>query len=527
LASSDAIDENGLREHPSGQPFFCFDKVPQPGDALLVGLSNPVPSCAVLLRIDCRVEGIGVNPDDPPLCWEAWDGETWVPCDLDRDTTGGFNVPGDVVLHVPPSHTASVNGSHSAGWLRCRVTPPILGQPAYSASPRIERVVASTIGGTTAAIHGEIVLGEDLGVSEGVAGQAFLLRGTPVIDGTGPLTMEVSTDEGWEEWTQVESFAGRGPLEKVFALDGPSVVLGPAVREVDGTVVHHGAVPPQGARLRIPLYRTGGGGAGNIARRALSVLRSSIPYVSAVENREPAGGGVDAETVSEAKIRGPLQLRSRDRAVTAEDYEHLARVAAPEAARVRCVPAPVGDGVTVSAGSTSGGAGADGVDSGGVRVLVVPAVADGDNGRVDFASLVPSDATLERIAAYLDERRMIGARVRVEPPRYQGITIVAKLRARSNASAARVEQAALDALYGWFHPLRGGSAGIGWPFGRAVHVGEVYAALQRVPGVEFVEDARLFGADPSTGQRGESATKIDLDPNTLVFSYEHRVRVES
>jgi predicted phage baseplate assembly protein len=517
LASADAIDGNGLREHPAGQPFFCFDKVPQPGDALLVGLSNPVPSCAVLLRIDSRVEGIGVNPDDPPLAWEAWDGEGWVACDLDRDTTGGFNVPGDVVLHVPPSHTASVHGAHSGGWLRCRVTPPILGQPAYSASPRIDRIVASTVGGTTAAVHGEIVLGEDLGVSEGVAGQAFPLRGTPVIDGTGPLTLEVSTDDGWEEWTQVESFAGRGPSERVFVLDGASVALGPAVREADGTVVHHGAVPPQGARLRIPLYRTGGGGSGNVARRALSVLRSSIPYVSAIENRQPAGGGVDAETVPEARIRGPLQLRSRDRAVTAEDYEHLARVAAPEAARVRCVPAPVGNGADASPGD----------DAGGVRVLVVPAVADGEHGRIDLASLVPSDATLERIAGYLDERRMIGARVRVEPPRYQGITVVARLRARSDASAARVERAALGALYGWFHPLRGGAAGIGWPFGRAVHVGEIYAALQRVPGVEFVEDARLFGADPATGQRGESATKIDLDPNTLVFSYEHRVRVET
>ncbi len=364
------------------------------------------------------------------------------------------------------------------------------------------------------AVHGEIVLGEDLGVSEGVAGQAFPLRGTPVIDGTGPLTLEVSTADGWEEWTQVDSFAGRGAVEKVFVVDGPSVVLGPAVREIDGTVVHHGAVPAQGARLRIPLYRTGGGGTGNVARRALSVLRSSIPYVSAIENREPAGGGVDAETVAEAKIRGPLQLRSRDRAVTAEDYEHLARVAAPEAARVRCVPAPVG------------GDGGNG-DSGSVRVLVVPSVPDGDNGRLDLASLVPSDTTLERIAGYLDERRMIGARVQVEPPRYQGITVVARLRARSDASAARVEQSALAALYGLFHPLRGGTAGTGWPFGRAVHVGEVYAALQRVPGVEFVEDARLYGADPATGQRGESATKIDLDPNTLVFSYEHRVRVES
>jgi predicted phage baseplate assembly protein len=514
LASADAAEGNGLREHPADQAFFGFDKVPQPDDALLVGLSAAVPSCAVLLRVDCQVEGIGVNPDDPPLRWEAWDGEGWVACELERDTTGGFNVPGDIVLHVPPTHTTSVIGTTSAGWLRCRVTPVLLGQPAYSASPRINRLVASTIGGTARAVHGEVVLGEELGVSEGVPGQAFPLRAAPAAGAAERLTVEVADGDGWEEWTQVDSFAASGPGDRQFVVDGACVAFGPAVREADGTLVRYGATPPKGARLRIPVYRTGGGAAGNVARRAVSVLRSSIPFVSSVENREPAAGGVDGETVEEAKVRGPLVLRTRDRAVTAEDYEHLARVAAPEAARVRCVPAPVGEGAAAA-------------DAGGVRVLVVPAIPDGEGGRLDFAGLDPAPATLERIAAHLEERRMVGARVQVEPPRYQGVTVVARLRAKPDASPARVEQAALAAVYGYFHPLRGGPQGTGWPFGRAVHVGEVYAVLQRVPGVEFVEEARLYGADPSSGQRGEATSKIELDPNTLVFSYEHRLRVEA
>jgi hypothetical protein len=57
-------------------------------------------------------------------------------------------------------------------------------------------------------------------------------------------------------------------------------------------------------------------------------------------------------------------------------------------------------------------------------------------------------------------------------------------------------------------------------------VGEVYAVLQRIDGVEYVEDARLFGADPLTGQRGEAVQRLELAPNSLVFSYEHHVRVD-
>jgi hypothetical protein len=74
-----------------------------------------------------------------------------------------------------------------------------------------------------------------------------------------------------------------------------------------------------------------------VARGQVRVLKTSIPYVSRVENRSPAIGGAEAETLDDAKARGPLLLRSRGRAVTAADFEELARDIAPDAARVHCV----------------------------------------------------------------------------------------------------------------------------------------------------------------------------------------------
>src|ERR671918_566572 len=51
---SSTIEENEIRDHSEsllkGQEFYCFDNPPKPGDVLLIGLSNPVPSCAVSLR---------------------------------------------------------------------------------------------------------------------------------------------------------------------------------------------------------------------------------------------------------------------------------------------------------------------------------------------------------------------------------------------------------------------------------------------------------------------------------------------
>jgi predicted phage baseplate assembly protein len=218
-------------------------------------------------------------------------------------------------------------------------------------------------------------------------------------------------------------------------------------------------------------------------------------------------GGVDGEDIENAKVRGPITMRSRGRAVTAEDFEYLAREVAPELARVRAVAA------------------ADPSEAGSVRVLVVPA-AEAEAGRLRFEQLVPSEETLARVAARIDETRVIGTRVIVEPPVYRGITIVARLRPRPRVTPARLQEAALEALYGYFNPVSGGPEGGGWPFGRPIQVGEVYAVLQRIRGTELVEDVRLFGADPITGQRGQATQRLDLEPNALVFSYEHQLLVE-
>jgi hypothetical protein len=153
-------------------------------------------------------------------------------------------------------------------------------------------------------------------------------------------------------------------------------------------------------------------------------------------------------------------------------------------------------------------------------------VADVQHGRLRFEDLVPPDSMLQCVADYLLERRVVGARVLVEPPVYQGMTVVARVRARPHVDPNRLQAQALVALYTHFSPVSGGPDGGGWPFWRPIHVGEVYSVLQRLPGTEFVEDARLFAADPITGERGKAVQRLDIAPHALVFSYEHQVLVE-
>ncbi|MEU9452698.1 putative baseplate assembly protein [Streptomyces sp. NPDC048277] len=499
-------------ELAEGKDLLCFTEAPNPGDCMLLGLSAAVPHCAVALDLDSRVDGVGVDPRQPPLVWEAWTEDGWQECEVDRDGTGGLNRPGEVVLHVPGGHVLSRNGGLEASWLRCRVTEPLADQPFYTTSPTVRFAEACTIGGTTGVVHAETVEDEALGESTGLPGQRLRLTHTPVVGDTPPLLLQTAEHdgEGWLDWQVVPHFAASGPDDRHIILDATTgeIAFGPAVREPDGSLRQYGTAAPKGAVIRARRYRTGGGRDGNVARGAVQILRSSIPYISEVVNREAARGGVDGETVAEAKVRAPITLRAQERAVTLRDYEELARRAAPETARITCL-----EGEESEHGAYA------------VRVLVVPQAVADPGGRLRFEQLVPGDALLDRITRYLDERRLIGTRLAVGPPFYQGVTVVATLHAFRGVDVDRVRRQAHDALYRHLDPLTGGADGKGWPFGRPVQSGEVFAVLQRVPGVELVDEVVLHPADPLTGKRGDPTDRIDLDAPSLVFSYDHRVRV--
>lgn len=497
-----------------GKDAYCFQEKPALGDALLIGLSQPVPSNAILLRFKCDIEGVGVNPNHPPLLWEAWNGEDWMPCEQDSDSTGGLNRDGDVVIHVPRGHAAHTIGTRHAAWVRARVVEPMSGMSGYEASPTVNAASSITVGGTVEAVNAAIVGDEDLGVSEGVPGQRFELRRKPVLSTDAPATLAVSTGTDtdgspmWQTWEQVGDFAASGPKDRHFVIDGATgeIRFGPAVRQPDGSLRQYGATPEKDRYIRMLEYHTGGGQRGNASAGAIKVLKTSNPFVSRVENRRDARGGVDGEDIDNAKVRGPIRLRTRGRAVTTEDFEHLAREAAPNVGRVRAIAA------------------GDGALAGAVRVLVVPSLPSPD-GRIRFEQLVPDTTLLEAITQRLEECRVIGTRISVEPPGYRGVTVEATVKPASGANPNRLKAAAERALYEYLHPISGGPDGTGWPFGRPVTIGEVYSVLQRVPGAEVVDSVNLFGTNAETGQGREATPRLEIKPNVLVFSVGHVVTV--
>jgi predicted phage baseplate assembly protein len=485
-------------EIDSSREFECFSENPEVGDALYLGLNEAATNCIIELDIDTHIEGIGVDPLQPPWAFDAWNGDAWEEAELLLDTTGGLNRKGKVQLLLN-QHQESSFGSITSSWIRIRVTETVDNQPAYSQSPAIKSIKVNAIGGEAPASHRQVVTNETLGRTTGTPGETFQLKRFPVISGQESLTIEISSPDGWEQWHRVDDFSNLSKDDCVFALDSVSgkIRFGPMVRQPDGTTQAYGATPAPGSVARVPEYSAGGGTHGNLEVGELRLLRTSIPFIASVKNIAPAVGGIEAESIDDLKSRAAIGIRARNRAVSTRDFEYLVKQASPSLIRTKCLN------------------GADLGQPGTVLVLVVPEVPAG---RVPFQLLRPRTQILNEVREFLDERRLVGTTIRVEPPRYMGVAVAARLALETGFKKEDVFHDADLALATFMHPLYGGYDGKGWPFGRDISVGDIYGVLQHVKGLSYIDLARLIPTDAVSQVKAEPADKIALKQYDLLYS---------
>jgi len=493
-----------------------FQETPEENNAFYLGYSKNLKAHTLALTIESSIEGIGVDPRNPPLAWEFWNGEQerWSVLRLESDTTGGLNTNGQVILHIP--HTSimrEVNGRHAC-WIRCRAIKPRPGQRPYSVSPKVRSVISESIGGTVPASHAFRITGEVLGRSDGTPGQKFWLQNVPVLSRESEETIEVETEtEGeYESWQEVSDFANSGPDDCHFTGDSVSgeIQFGPSIRQPSGEERRYGRVPPAGRQIRFNSYRCGGGVVGNVGEGTITVLKSSIPYIASVTNFESAKGGTDTETLESAKLRAPQVIRNHTRAVTAEDFEYLALEVSSLVARAKCI---------VPGTPTNGQSPPPGV----VRLLLVPAVSEPDR-LITSEELELPRRLREKVQAYLDERRLLATRLEITPPEYVPVTVEARIKVKAGRDLGQVAADVEKRLYRYINPVCGGPDENGWPFGGGLSLPEIYATIQGTPNADYIEEAKLFPI--KDGERQEATTRISIPPGSLLCSYKHEIIVE-
>jgi predicted phage baseplate assembly protein len=502
----------GESAHPAAGLQNAFASPSADGDAILLGFRSPIGGLVIGLMFEStRAEGRGLlDSADPPLIWEAATGDgQWEPATVVADETGGFLWGGGTItLELPGEAQAVTITGAQHYWLRCRVDVGVAG---YARSPEISAVRATVAGATANACHAATVVDDILGLSEGIPGAAYPLRRRPVLPLAEAEALEVREPgaDQWTAWQPVDSFGLSSRSDTHFQLDATrgEVRFGPAIRQPDGGWRRYGAVPPAGSVLRMRRYRHGGGSAGNVAPRALSILPRPVAGISGAMNPRAARGGVDPESLEGARERARLDVRARSRAVTTEDFQHLALAASSRVARAVCV-APEGAGP--------------------VRVHLLPRVEPADR-LLEADELVPDRELMELVAGELDRYRLLGTSVRLLPVRLRGVSVVADVRASPLADIDRVQNDVAHALYVYLNPLIGGSpsgTSDGWPAGRAVNQGELFGIVYAIPGVEFVNILRMYETNVRTGEQAPqpAESRVVLEPDELIASGRHIVK---
>jgi predicted phage baseplate assembly protein len=272
--------------------------------------------------------------------------------------------------------------------------------------------------------------------------------------------------EVWVKWNPQPNFYSSGPQSRDYVLDRAfgRLLFGDGV---------NGRILPAGDAVQAATYLTGGGAAGNVPAKTITQMLGSVSGVQGVTNVRAAEGGSDGETLAEFGARAANTLRTRGRALTANDYETMARKASSAVGAAYALPAHDNNGRP---------------RPGWVTLHIIPRSLD--------EQPLPSFGLREEVRLYIDARAPAAVaglnQVNVTGPQYLPVDVRVTLAPFDPSEAATVEQAARTALETFLHPLYGGPNGQGWPPGRSVYLSDVAAALSGIAGLDYVEDLELY-----------------------------------
>lgn len=484
-----SVDGSGTdysKDLQAGKGFSPF-KADDEGPSCYLGFDRAFPPERwIQIRMDVD-EDVLEEEYATPVSFEYYNGRGFVPLRV-SDGTLGFKTKGYLGFFAPVDHGTCQAFGTQAFWIR--IKPQLTGADG----PYLKTIRTNTVPAVNAETFSDLVLGS----SDGKADQTFSLPRTKVIPGIVLAVLEPdrpgdedlmaladeissSTSPGpvfpydsdkWVRWVEVEDFYSSSGESRHFTLDP----VNGTVRFGDG---ERGAIPPIGQNnIKLVSVRYHDGARGNVAAGAVAVVRNpsgSLVSVKRVTNAEAASGGSDVESLDDIRQRGPQRLKHRQRAVTLEDYEWIAREAGSEVRHARCFP------VMDALGK---------MKAGHVTVVVTP--------ESTARKPVPGPALIRKVRTYVEDHAlanlMTDKNIHVKGPSYVECSVNVDVTPVYPEKSDQVELAILKRLEAFLHPLTGGPDRTGWTLGRDVYLSEVSAEIEQVDGVDHMIQLELSGS---------------------------------
>ncbi|MFC5449784.1 baseplate J/gp47 family protein [Paenibacillus aestuarii] len=352
--------------------------------------------------------------------------------------------------------------------------------------------------------HG--IVGEEVWVDETnhLSEEAILeyeQAGTPLIDIR--RDSEGHMLQAWVRWTPVRDLTASGHKDRHYVIDR---TFG-RIRVGDGV---HGMHPPKGGLEQLKVnYSVTAGQIGNVPARQINQIQDSIAFVGEVYNPEQASGGCQAERIESALARGPELLKHRNRAVSAKDYEWLAREAYPNTAKVTCI---ANRNVYMEK------------EVGSMTLVILP--KEGRQGSSSFPELK------KQVERYIMERASslvaFPERLQVIEPVYMEISVSAVVAVESMDAVVQTEIQALDKLNRFLDPLTGNFDQKGWSIGQQIHQSVFFALLKTIRAVSHVEKLYMTVYKIEDGERTElDVNRLPALPHGIIVSGKHHVVVNA
>lgn len=513
------------------------EKEPIPGDSFYFGFSTDLSEHLLSLELDfVENQGSGINPLNPPWIWEVSSSyeDAWVACDpaFIKDTTYGMNQRGSIELLLPKVTKRKISGlgartlEEEQYWLRVRVRQPYEWKEKrvnqFTRSPNLKQIISvASVGRIARAANFQERLNEVLGISNGEAGQRFQLPDAPIfLPKPDEEFVEVIVGTSITVWKYQEDFSNPEAEQGCyFTLDCTTgeIRFPPALRQEDGSIKCYGQVPERGAVIRFAKYRVPGNAQKPLQAGKINQLKTSLPGVASVENHKPTQV---VETRGDLELYGmqvTSYLRTRDRAVTLEDY----RVLVEEKYSDRIQHAhPMLD--TQHEPSR-------------VRINLIPQMPewarDKNTDKLDVKTLETPASLCGEIERYLNQLQLISMPpVMVRAADIRFISIRVKLKLTTISYRTFVEQALQRLLNRFLDPIQGGGNGRGWLPGQELKETDIRNVISSRTEVnhmlEKVLEIKYKVRELPDEWKDIPAGGVILDGNQVFVSDEHEIVCE-
>ena len=311
------------------------------------------PPAGFPVHLYIRTEGIGRRGQ--PLRFEYLTRDvknepTWVEIKA-VDGTDGLTADGTIALYAPRDFLQAELFGRTGHWVRMTDRADWRAE-GETATPIVLDIVPNTV----PIVQRQTVQKEMFPSGPYEAGRELVLINKPVLDcevwvdelaclsseerdrrmHDQPGTVMAEKDEAgrfrafWVKWTSCSSFGSSDLQDRHYLLDRQNG----RIRFGDG---RRGRIPPAGDRDGIRVdYAFGGGKRGNLPAGDIEGLLVGLPFVDRATNLEMTCGGSDLHDIRTLERVGPQRIRHRGRAVTAADFENIARERFPEVRDARC-----------------------------------------------------------------------------------------------------------------------------------------------------------------------------------------------